>query len=1392
MKKLYKTNWLSSLYRSVFAAAAILLAGGMASAQLSGTYTIDPSGSGTKNYTSFSAFASALSSNGISANVIVNVASGTYSESVVFNAYNGASSSSTVTINGNGATITTTSSKAVIELYQADYITFNNLKVNAAGTSNNTKCVLFRSNADHNTFDKCEFIVSKYTGTSNSTAYVAFSNSRTSTRSSGNHGSHNTIKNGKWWNGSTTSKSQGPYYGVVEYYNNATGNNKFENNDIQSVYYYWFYNYYSNGYKIIGNDMHDARSNARYAYITYAYYGNRNGASEQIQINDNKVHNIDVSYMYGMYSYRCEGTTAKPFQMNGNLVYNCSGDYYVYGPRPYYANNCEANDNKVYNNNAGYYVYGIYGYYASNLEMSRNSIYNNSADYGVYGYYHYYATGTINNNEYMNNKGGYYNYAFLGGYTRGSLDVCHNTIVLNNNVDYYSYAFYAYMYYSFTKMNYKNNIVVISGRAGYYNYPVYSAYNYDKMGWENNDFYVTSPSTNYWYTNGQNTTLAAFNSSVNTSSNISVDPKFKNLAANDVTPTNPAIANYGLPGYEDVDINMTKRTACGPDIGAHEFTVDHNASNLVFTGTKECGGYMEAIKFTYNNGANIDLEDARVYYTINKGTAAEIHVEETIDSVKANSSADYTFEAIPTFNEPGTNTIEVGLACDDNASNNVLTTSIDITPAPHSFETAEGTNFPAYYNSGTLNNPDVTVPGKEIEYTVENPAKYDNANYSSDWTAALAVWTTGGMDASSSASLVNPSSGTKGILKFNPADSLADSTVWVGLTVTDLSTGCDSTFGRWVYVPHTPDVDFEYKDGCDGDVVAFTNKTTQEIGVTEYSWTFGDPASGTENNMSTISDPVHRFSTYGSYDVTMTAWNFDYPLFTYEITKTINISPVPTVDYRVHNACQGEKVEFENFTSLPSGITGTIDYSWDFGDGSAKVTTKDASYDYGPAGGYKVTLTASLRGCAASLTKNANQFAKPVADFSVAGTCNLEDIEFTNGSTIAIGNTGYAWDFNDGSVSNLTNPKHAFAAPGSHTVKLRAISEFGCLDSTERTFTLNESPKADFDFTDPCSETAVEFTRTGSLPSGANSIFEWDFDGEMTSTKENDNYKFSTVGVKNVSLKVSSDNGCSDMISKEFVVKLQARADFIANDVCEGDDVVFTNKSEVAAGNLDYEWRFGGQDANGMSTSSLTSPRHNYVLNEGGVTESFRVTLLAIVPGGCSDSIAKTVTVNAAPDAGFSVARSGREITCTPDENDNSNMYNWRFGDGGRSTDIIPTYRYSADEETFTVCLAIQNNAGCWSEECEEVTISTLGVENAQAEDIFSVYPNPTSGMFNVNLTEAMDIVIMDATGKTIETVSASGSGVYTIDLSDRAAGVYMVQVTNGNISAMQRVTVAK
>ncbi len=82
----------------------------------------------------------------------------------------------------------------------------------------------------------------------------------------------------------------------------------------------------------------------------------------------------------------------------------------------------------------------------------------------------------------------------------------------------------------------------------------------------------------------------------------------------------------------------------------------------------------------------------------------------------------------------------------------------------------------------------------------------------------------------------------------------------------------------------------------------------------------------------------------------------------------------------------------------------------------------------------------------------------------------------------------------------------------------------------------------------------------------------------------------------------------------------------------------------------------------------------------------------------------------------------------------------------------------------------------------------------SQLTRIFNVYPNPNTGIFNVKVLSPesdLNIVIMDATGKTIKTVNTDASGVYNVDMTDVAAGVYMVQVINGNTSAMQRVTIA-
>jgi PKD repeat protein len=446
-------------------------------------------------------------------------------------------------------------------------------------------------------------------------------------------------------------------------------------------------------------------------------------------------------------------------------------------------------------------------------------------------------------------------------------------------------------------------------------------------------------------------------------------------------------------------------------------------------------------------------------------------------------------------------------------------------------------------------------------------------------------------------------------------------------------------------------------------------------------------------------------------------------------------------------------------------------------------------HTYSKAGGYRVTLVASSSGCVATLEKNANQFAKPKASFTKSGTCNLEDIMFTNKSTIALGNTGYKWNFNDGGISNLENPSHVFNTPGSKTVKLYAISEFGCVDSTQLSFTLNESPMADFNYSDPCNLTATKFTRTGTIPSGTSSIYEWDFSGEGVSTNENPSYKFAAQGLKNVTLVVRSANGCADAITQTFNVKLQAKADFTGKDVCEGEAVAFTNKSSVAQGELVYEWRFG----NG-NTSQKTSPKYDYGIS--GQTKTFLVTLVANVPGGCSDSITRPVTINAMSNPNFTINRQGRTIVCTPADNDPIIIRNWRFGEGSRSTDLAPVHTYSnVDKGTFQVCLGVINTAGCLSESCKEVTIDLTSVQDVQNSNI-NVYPNPSNGRFVVSLSHpqpGLQIAVYNLLGELVYQLNpVQAANQYQLDMSQYANGVYVVQVKNGGNTSSQKITLTK
>ena len=89
---------------------------------------------------------------------------------------------------------------------------------------------------------------------------------------------------------------------------------------------------------------------------------------------------------------------------------------------------------------------------------------------------------------------------------------------------------------------------------------------------------------------------------------------------------------------------------------------------------------------------------------------------------------------------------------------------------------------------------------------------------------------------------------------------------------------------------------------------------------------------------------------------------------------------------------------------------------------------------------------------------------------------------------------------------------------------------------------------------------------------------------------------------------------------------------------------------------------------------------------------------------------------------------------------------------------------------------------------------SETGIDEIASGLNFSVYPNPTEGVFNINLSEdalnSFDVNIMDVTGRAIYSRTI-GSNEVTIDLNNQDAGMYFVHI-NAEGKAATRTLILK
>ena len=126
-----------------------------------GTYTINPSGSGSTNYTSFNAALTDLESKGICGAMTFNVSNGTYTEQLIITAITGSSATHTITFqsaSGDSTAVVLTNASAssagagncTVCMNGGSYIMFNKMTIQRTGTLADAIVLYCHSNASHN------------------------------------------------------------------------------------------------------------------------------------------------------------------------------------------------------------------------------------------------------------------------------------------------------------------------------------------------------------------------------------------------------------------------------------------------------------------------------------------------------------------------------------------------------------------------------------------------------------------------------------------------------------------------------------------------------------------------------------------------------------------------------------------------------------------------------------------------------------------------------------------------------------------------------------------------------------------------------------------------------------------------------------------------------------------------------------------------------------------------------------------------------------------------------------------------------------------------------------------------------------------------------------------
>ncbi len=397
-----------------------------------------------------------------------------------------------------------------------------------------------------------------------------------------------------------------------------------------------------------------------------------------------------------------------------------------------------------------------------------------------------------------------------------------------------------------------------------------------------------------------------------------------------------------------------------------------------------------------------------------------------------------------------------------------------------------------------------------------------------------------------------------------------------------------------------PDVDFMIDNSrCITNANTFSAIPSSGL---NYSWNFNGEGSDT-NGISNF-----QFPTVGEKNVQLVV---NDGTCNNMVSKSIDIYVEPSspdFDFSGTSLCTNSQITFSNLTD-ETGVESVIGYNWDF-NGEGQSFQKDTVFTFLTDGNKSVGLQAFIPGCTTSVyTEIIAIETGPNPLFSYSGNCEIgSSIQFTNES-FGENITGYSWDFGDGvSTSMEENPVFNYLTGGQFNVELTVTNASACNSIFEDIIIVTDDPRADFSFSGETEGIEVEFNGLDQSPSGDSiNLWQWNFDGLGTSSLQSPTYVFTNPDEYNISLQISTSQGCFEQIDKSITIneaKCPIASFSMPSSICLDEPMSIVNSSINA---VSYEWDFCIGDileppsADTVETTGFVGTSSNFkiVENEG-------------------------------------------------------------------------------------------------------------------------------------------------------------------------------------------------